>query len=380
MILDGNHSRKRIRVLQLIESWGPGGAEKVVVDLATRLDLAVFSPLVGLMHTGWLHDQLREHGIEVVILDNQRAFDSALLWRLVRLIREYQVDLVHSHEFTMNIYGAAAAFLTGKASLATIHGMGYYPNKRRRRAAYRMVAALPNTRLVTVSRFLRDYFCTKTGVNPGKVRTIANGVDLSRFNGLPMRPERDGQRPRIGTLGSIYPVKGQSYLIRAAGRVLRQYPGAVFIIAGKETPYKRELLAEAEELGIDQNLEFLPFQEDVPSFLHSLDLFVLPSLQETFSIALIEAMAAGLPVVSTRCGGPEELVVANENGYLVPPENDEQLADSILQLLADSGKACNFGERGRELVVKHFALEKMIMAYQAAYSVLLKKSELSELV
>jgi glycosyltransferase involved in cell wall biosynthesis len=115
-------------------------------------------------------------------------------------------------------------------------------------------------------------------------------------------------------------------------------------------------------------VQFLPVQEDVPSFLDSLDLFILPSLQETFSIALIEAMAAGLPVVSTRCGGPEELVVEGENGYLIPPGNDEELAVKIMQLLADNDKARRFGESGRELAAKHFSLEKMITAYQAAYS------------
>jgi glycosyltransferase involved in cell wall biosynthesis len=365
--------KDKIRVLQLIESWGPGGAEKVVLDLATHLDPEDFSPLVGLMQTGWLHDQLRAHGIEVVLIDNRHSFDPALLWNLVRLVREYRVDLVHAHEFTMNFYGAAAAFLTGRASLATIHGMGYYPDKWRRRAAYRLVAALPNTRLITVSRFLRDFFCAKTGVNPSRVGTIANGVDFSRFNGAAvLRTQTNHQRPRIGTLGSLYPVKGHRFLIRAAGRVLQQYPQALFIIAGKETPYKRELLAEAEKLGVDRSIQFLPFQEDVPSFLHSLDLFVLPSLQETFSIALIEAMAAGLPVISTSCGGPEELVVAGENGYLVPPQNDGQLAEKIIQLLTDYSLARRLGDRGRELA-KHFALDKMIAAYQDTYLSLLEK-------
>jgi glycosyltransferase involved in cell wall biosynthesis len=371
MILDGNHSRKRIRVLQLIESWGPGGAEKVVVDLATRLDLAVFSPLVGLMHTGWLHDQLRAHGIEVILIDNLHSFDPALLWRLVRVIRGYRVDIVHGHEFTMNIYGAMAAFLTGKVSLATVHGTGYYPDKGRRRGAYRLVAALPNSQLITVSLFLRDFFCAKTGVSPAKIRTIANGVDFSRFNGATMpRTERSNQRPRIGTLGSLYPVKGHIFLIRAAHLVLKQHPGAIFVIAGKDTPYRRELQAEAEKLGVDRHLQFLPFQEDVPSFLSSLDLFVLPSLQETFSIALIEAMAAGLPVISTRCGGPEELVVDGRNGYLVQPEDEELLADKINQLLTNREQARRFGENGQELAAKKFGLGKMIAAYQEVYGTL----------
>jgi glycosyltransferase involved in cell wall biosynthesis len=366
----------RIRVLQLIESEGPGGAEKVVLDLASYLDPEVYSPLAGLMHKGWLHDQLRVNGIEVVHIDNRRAFDLGLLWQLVRLIRHYRVDLIHAHEFTMNIYGAAAAFLTGKVSLATIHGMGYYPDKRRRLAAYRLVAAMPSTRLVAVSGFLRDFFCGQTGVNPGRVLTIANGVDLSRFNGSVVpRAERNPQRPRIGTLGSLYPVKGHLYLIRAAARVLRHHPGAQFVIAGKETSYKEELQAEAEKLGVGANMQFLPFQEDVPSFLHPLDVFVLPSLQETFSIALIEAMAAGLPVVSTRCGGPEELMMAGENGYLVQPEDDEDLADKILQLLADSDRARRFGEHGRKLAASHFSMDKMITNYQAAYSALLNPLE-----
>lgn len=369
----------KAKVLQLIESWGPGGAEKVVLELAKRMDRSRFHPLVGLLHTGWLHQQLERYGIETFLLDNNYACDPIFLWKLWKLVKDKGVDMIHSHEFTMNVYGALAARVAGIPSLVTVHGSQYYPDKKRRRKAYQWVASFPRTELVTVSRSLQKYFCGVTGVNPANVHTVYNGVDCSIFNGRGSREpyvQYDKTAgPIIGTIGNLYPDKGHIFLIRAASLLAARLPSARILIIGKNTPFRSELESEAKKLNVEDNIQFLGFQEDVSSILKRLDIFVLPSLHETFSIAVIEAMAVGLPVIATRCGGPEEIIADGVNGVLVPPRDHQAIAEKMFLLLRDAELRQKVARKAREQVVKNYTLETMTSHYQNLYCAMTERGE-----
>lgn len=364
----------KIKVLYIIETWGPGGAEKIVLDLAKNINRDKFHPIVGLLNTGWLYQELMDNGIETVLIRNKHSLDPKMLWELIKLINQREIKIIHAHEFTMNVYAAMAGALTGKPSLLTVHGTGYYTDKLQRWLFYKLISYLPKVRIIAVSNFLKNFFCKATRVNRDKVFIVHNGVALSRFTQKKKPFDSNNSDPFIGTVGNIYPIKGHECLISAAQIVKLIYPKVCFLVAGKNTEYRSDLERLAEERGIAENIKFIGFCEDIPAYLGRLDIFVLTSIRETFSIALAEAMATGLPVVSTRCGGPQELVTDGENGFLVPVNDYALLAEKIILLLRNSKQAQTFGQRGQQLVAENFSLEKMISKYEHIYDTLLRNS------
>lgn len=366
---------RRKVILQLIESWDAGGAETVVLELCRRLDKRFFYPMAVVRSDGWLNQQLLKNGIETMILKDKYSCDPLFLKRLISIINERNVSIIHSHEFITNIYGTMAAVLTKKPIITTIHGKEYYWKKLRRRVAYRLMSYFAKY-VIAVSEHQKKFICDTTGINPNRISVIYNGVDLETFNGDYYKvTEKVNNKngmvvsgfPVIGAIGNFYPVKGHMYLIRSAPRIIREFPEATFLMVGKTTKYLDELQKEVSKLNLEKNFKFLSFQENIPSLLQLMDIFVLPSIQETFSIATVEAMAACKPVIATKCGGPEEIVIDGETGFLVPPMDPEALAEKSLTLLANKELAYKMGNAGRKRVEEMFTVENMVRRYQSLY-------------
>lgn len=364
-------------VLQLIESSGIGGAETVVLELCKRLDKKSFYPIVGLLNDGWLNQQLIKHGIETIIIKNKYPYDPFYLWQLIKIIKKRKIDIIHSHEFMMNVYGTIVALLTNRPNIATIHGKNYFWEKLRRRIAYRAMGYFA-TKMVAVSEDLKKFIVDKVGIDTKKISIIYNGIDVERFNNNQSTPDKIRLKKElglnsnivIGTIGNPYPVKGHIYLIKAASKVAKVYPDAVFFIIGKQTKYMDELKREVSKLNLENNVKFLGFREDIPELLAIMDVFVLSSIEETFSIATIEAMAAKKPVVATKSGGPEEIIIDGKTGFLVPPMDSEVLAEKILTLLRNKELAKKLGQSGSEWVNQKFTVRSMIKNYQRLYKVI----------
>jgi glycosyltransferase involved in cell wall biosynthesis len=204
-----------------------------------------------------------------------------------------------------------------------------------------------------------------TRVPEGVISVVPVGRDMNLFDpkeydrraarkqfGLP-----SDSRPIVGTLGRLDPQKGQEEFLRAAALVLKEQ-AAHFVIAGDETRteegYKKRLLDLSEELGIRDEVLFLPFTENVPEFMAALDLFVLPSYSETYGLVLIEAMAMGKPVVATNAGGVPEIVEDGRDGLLIPPRDEEALADAIVRVLKDASLRKSFSDQARRDAIERF--------------------------
>ena len=349
-----------------------GGAEQVVVELCNRLRNDGHQPVVVTLKSGWLTEKLSEIGVEFIILENKKSYDIRFFMELVRIIREKKIDLIHSHEFLMNTYGTAASMVTRCPIILTIHGKGYYIDKWRRRAVYRLVG-LCAFRTVAVSENLKTFLIGKIKLNPSKISVICNGVDVDRF--FPYDEKKSSRLKHefgltgivIGAIGNLYPVKGHIHLIRAARLIVDEFDGADFVVIGKKTDYLNILQEEVERLRLTDRFRFLGFRDDIPQFMQLFDIFVLPSTEETFSIATVEALASSKPVVATKCGGPEDIITDGIHGFLVPPENSEKLAEKILELIKDKNLGRTLGEKGLRLVREKFTTEAMFDNYKRLY-------------
>jgi glycosyltransferase involved in cell wall biosynthesis len=356
-------------VLFFSTSSGPGGAERVVSKLASSLDSHSFRPVVCLFRPGWLKEQCEQSSIPTYVIPNKGIFDFSWIKQFLWLLREERVAIIHAHEFDAIVHGTIAGCFARIPVVATIHGKHYFWEKPSRRMAYRLVSYY--ARVVAVSEDLQQFILNRVGISPGRISTVYNGVDISPDQIDITRCKRelgiDPDEQVVGSVGSLYPVKGHKYLLQAIPAILERIPCTTFLIIGRGE-LEGHLKDEVARLGLDHKVRFLGLRHDIQELLALMDVFVLPSLSEGLSIALLEAMAARRPVVATSVGGNPELVVDGETGYLVPAQEGALLASGILRLLSDVHLARRFGENGKRRVERYFSMTAMVNGYQDLYS------------
>lgn len=366
------------RILHVIDTTGPGGAETIFVELADRMRQRGFESLTLLRGPGWVYDTLRQRGLEPFILDAKGSFNWRYLRDLAGLIRNERVDLVQSHLLGSNIYCAAAGGLARRPVVATFHGaVDVNPNERFRRIKFGLMNKTVS-HFVTVSDSLKHAMQAAGLTADEHTSALYNGVDLSRYD-IPRhrRLTEELGLPRdallIGSLGNIRPAKAYDVLIQAAGQVIQARPEAHFLVAGhiNESVF-RPLKTLMAELSLEDRIHFLGFRPDTAEFLRGLDAFALSSSSEGFSIATVEALAAGLPVVATRCGGPEEILEHGRTGLLVPANDPEALAEAISRVLSDKPLAESLSAAGRAKARSRFSIEAMLGGYETIYRGLLR--------
>jgi glycosyltransferase involved in cell wall biosynthesis len=357
-----------MNILHLIDTTGPGGAETVFIELADRLREEGHHSTVVIRGEGWVHDELSRRGLEPIVLPCRGSFAVGFLRALTRLIRERRIDLIQSHLLGSNVYAAMAGMLTRRPVIATYHGMVDISPNERFRSLKQWVMRQGIDRYVVVSRRLLESIEGNGLIDRGKTRVIYNGVDVEGYP--PARPiSEDRQEVVIGSLGNIRPAKAYDVLLKAARLVIDRKPDVRFVIGGEGTGRSlyRELEALRDELKLEQQVSFRGFVEDTRGFLSELDLFLLTSSSEGFSIATIEAMACGLPVVATRCGGPEEIIDDGQDGRLVKANDPPAIARALLELLDDPVVTEKLASRGRQKVKERYSMETMIDRYQNLY-------------
>ena len=360
-----------VRVLHLLNTLDTGGAERVVLNLAMRIDRGRFTLLVcSLGGAGDLAGEFRRLGVPVFAMHRRAGIDPSLWIRLARLCRRERIDVLHTHNATPWLYGGLAARLAGTVLCHTEHS-NLFPRQRALMTAERVLARF--TRVVfAVSDKVRRQLVEQQGLPTGKVVAVVNGIETNATAaGLDVRAARaalglNGAQQVIGTVGRLVPVKDHGTLLAAFQRVLTRFPAARLVIVG-DGPERGRLARRAAELGIAERVMWLGQRRDVRELLQVFDVFVLSSVSEGMPLTVLEAMAAGKPVVATNVGGVREAVVNGTTGLLVPPSSPERLADAVEVLLADRAMRHAFGDRARRRAEERFDLSGMVRQYEAAY-------------
>jgi glycosyltransferase involved in cell wall biosynthesis len=365
----GTPSARPLSIALMIETGGPGGAEHLLLHLAESLrarghQLCPVSPDNRLP---WLADSFRERGFEPALVSPRRAVDPGVVRDLVRILRRRQVEVVHSHEFDMAVYGAAAAALLHRPHVITMHGGRYYAGRWTRRAALRWAARRSHAFVGVSASVVADLERTLR-LSRGSARVVHNGV---RFE--PGR--RDRVRAELGVehgeqvvvaVGSLYPVKGHIVLLRALATVDLMATPWRLAIAGRGGE-EGALRAFAAEHGITDRVHILGYRSDVSDILAAADIYAMPSLSEGLPLGLLEAMFAGKAIVASDVGGIPEAVAAGREALLVPPGDHAALAATLRCLLADPAQRARLGAAAKARVASAFDLERMTDAYEQIY-------------
>ena len=327
--------------------------------------------IVCLFRDGLLAAEARQAGMTVDVVGKRSGADLMALIRLRRALRAADSDVIHTHNATAHYHSAISASRRGRAVLVnTRHGMGGSGMTDRRdklfSLAVRKTAAVAAVCQAAARRLVAE------GIVPADlVRVVPNGIRLSEFG----HQDRSDARRRlavaadallVGTVGRLNWAKDQAFLLRAFRELVRSAPSAFLAIIG-EGEQREALESLAAELGLERQVRFLGDRPDVPLLLPAIDIFAVSSRTEGYSIAMLEACAAGLAVVATDVGGNREIVENGVTGLIIEQGNLASFSDALLQLALSSAQRAKLGSSAQEWATANASLELMAARYERLY-------------
>jgi glycosyltransferase involved in cell wall biosynthesis len=316
---------------------------------------------------------VRENGVQPLIVSASGSFHVAYLRTLLRIAREQNVDVIAAHLYGSAIYSSLAGILSGLPVVSILHGQSDVPSKARLAGAKAALVRRGSDKVVFVSQNLRADLAARLRLPASRCVVIPNGVDTSRFQPGSDRSIREElgiaeDRILVGAIGNVRKPKAYEVLLRSAKLLIERSDRYEFAIAGDaDNTLGAELMALRERLGLARRVHFLGLRTDVVTILRNLDVFALSSRTEGFSIACIEAMACGVPVVATRSGGPEQ-ILSEQSGILVPVDDPEALAAGIERVALSRELARSLAQAGLQRVQEHFSLRTMLSSYENLFS------------
>jgi glycosyltransferase involved in cell wall biosynthesis len=360
----------RLKVAQLIWSLDVGGAERVAVALAENLDRTKYQPMVICQnHEGHLAKQLKDIGVPVIALNKKPGLDFKMLRNLVRVLRQEDVDILHTHLFGASFWGRLAARIAG-VRCVVVHEHGMQPWRGSLHFLVDRVLAGAACRFLFASEKVRDTYIEKTGVSVDKCGLVPNGVPCVNENG-----QREESRAEMGwagddriivSVGRLSREKGHAYLVRAFADVHATHSDTRLILIG-DGPERASLETLVKERQLGAAVFFAGTQDNVSTWLAGADLYVQPSIREGLSLAILEAMGAGLPVVATRVGDVEKIIRDGHSGYLVSPEDSIELSSSMCNVLDNLPDLDALRQAAQKIVRDEYSVEAMVRYVEALY-------------
>jgi glycosyltransferase involved in cell wall biosynthesis len=358
------------------DAWG--GAEAQVFQMARVLgECPEIELRVILLNPGLLAQRLKDLAVELRVLDESRSGMFALERSIRAALRDAPPRILHTHRYKENILGAwASRRLPACARVQTVHGLTeeYRGWRRFKFLLYRALdtaAARRFHRVIAVSDDIRRQLAGRC--DAGQLVTLRNAIDTGAVKRQAAGRQRVRREfgippaaPLVGTVGRLVPVKDYDLFLEMAGILRESTPSAVFMIVG-DGPLRPRLEALANRLGLAGAVHFAGFREDAAALMSGFDLFVLSSRHEGIPLALLEAMALGLPAVVPRVGGLPEVVRDQETGFLVPPGDAGQLASACGRLLGDESQRRRIGALAAEAAEAEFSLPRLRQGLLAVY-------------
>lgn len=368
---------KTYTVLHTIESGGPGGAETVVLNLATRLDPKRFRSIVLLPEGPWLNPRLKACGIPVIEVSWRSWWDLRGPWAMIRAVRDNKVDLIHSHLPGQNFYSCIVGCLTRTKTVVTYHGPVELEWSRNVKGRIRLwFVRTVADRVIVVCNMVKQLLIG-LGFQAGRISLVYNGIEraeVSQPSPRSILEELDlGKTHKlVGMVANVRQSKGYEFYIKACAEVCRGDHNVTFLAIGD---LNEELAAPIKalhaQLSLGERFRFLGFRSDVARIVSELDIFVLASTSEGMPLSILEAMAAGRPIVATHCGGIPEMIDHGYSGWLVPPGDSHALAKAIARMLTDEALSERLGRQARSRFAGQFTLAGMIQRYENLYGCVL---------
>ena len=340
-----------MRIMEIVSGAGVNGAIVHCLELTRELARRGHELTLVCRPQAWIGEQLRPAGVEV-IESELNSWPTGELKRIGRLIRERGTEVVHTHQSRANMFGVLLRCFAGVPSVATAHN--------------RLIQLhwMWNDHVIAVSNATRDFHRRFNFCASRRIDVIHCSVDGARFAQPPAGARQEVRRefglldgqPLIGVIGSVIPRKGLVYLVDALPLILAADPQSrVMVVGYPDCNYAEQVRIRAEKLGVAHALILTGERTDIDRLLPAFDIFALPSLEDQIPVAILEAMASGLPVVATAVGGIPECIRDGVDGLLVPPAAPQPLARAIISLLNDKPRRDALGAAGQRRVTESFS-------------------------
>ena len=370
-----------MKIALIITELQLGGAQRIVIELAGRLAQSNWEVCVITNERGLLLQDLRGvRGVEVITVATLRREitpfkDLLALVRITSLLKNFKPDIVHTHTPKAGLIGRVAARLLCIPCIHTVHGIGcdvsaMSPVEKVYMACERLTAKLSAVQ-VMVSEGLRKT-CVEHGLAPdGKVRVIFGGFDARQFAKLPTRSQARAalglpvEGVVIGTVSCMKPGKRVGDFVEVCKQVRSVIPDTTAVVVG-DGELRQEIQREIDREGLEESIRLLGWRRDVPAIMAAMDVFVLMSAHEGFPLTVLEAMAAGVPVVATRVDGCIEIIEETRAGVLIERGDIEGGATAVVRLLNDRGRLEQMGRRARKGVAR-WNFDSMCERYKEVY-------------
>ncbi len=379
--------KEKKKIVFLIDGLQMGGAERMMVPIIGLLksDFDVRVCFLQEKDGNPTENDISDLGIPVDFLPIKFIRDLTALPRLIHYLRQHKPNLLHTQLEFADIYGNLAAKILGLPCVSTFHTIPNPPEKIKLRLHQWLwwnTLKLFCNKVISVAENAREYYIDVFGINPEKVITIYNGINISHFGSIHENEQtslrRDLNIPNgailLLTVAMLRPLKGIQYMIRALPEILADYPTICYLVVGSG-PHLQALKDQAKALDIEKNIFFVGLRKDVPNILSISEIFVLPSLTEALPTVLAEAMAARKPIIASAVGGVPEMVFEGRNGLLITPGDTSQLANACIQLLKESDRRKEMGLLGWEIANQKFNIYKQIEQLKSLYINLINNYE-----
>lgn len=381
----GGMEDKRFKVIHIIGGGEFGGAEQHILSL-----MEFFSSKPGMdaqvatFYDGLLADTLRQRGKTVHIIPQAGRFDVKLYARLQSLFREERPDIIHTHGVRANFFSRLAGRKAkGSHIVTTVHSIlkHDYPKPGEYFMAHWMerVTLSMSNHFIAVSGAVKEDLI-RFGVAKNKITVIHNGIPVESYLPSPILDE-ERKKVREGwgipeeailllTVARLVPVKGLEDLIEGFSIAAKADLRLILLIVG-DGPEREALERMARERGVAEKVLFAGFRQEIPAYLAAADIYLNTSISEGLPLSLMEAMAAGKPVIVTEVGGMKEMIENGRTGFFIPPKSSEEVSKRILHLAEDEMLRHTLGEKARTHAISHFSVEAMGEAtYQLYQSIL----------
>jgi len=372
-------------ILHLHSSSGLYGAERVILNLGKSLDDHGYHPIIGSLEVdkSLLSSFARaavESNLDTELIITKAKFSPVAIFKIVKLVREKKIKIIHSHYSKATVLGFFASRITGIPMIETNHLFPPMPLSDKKLQLYAKIGAFIlryADKTIAVSHKIKTSL-EDCGVPSDRISVIENGIDVEKCRSVRSKERVLARRElgledssfMIGSVGRLTEQKGFEYLLEAAKAVLTKQNNVVFIIAG-DGPLREQLNNYVHELKLDGNVRFLGFRKDIMRILAAMDIFVMPSLDEGLPIAMLEAMAVGLPVIVTPVGEIPRVIENKQNGILIEPKNSEVLANKIIYLMENHNIRGNIVDKAWQTVKAKYSNEAMSESYALIYDRLL---------
>lgn len=365
-----------MKVLHLITNLGVGGAERMLLNLLTHPSpsFQALEHVVVYFHNGPIADQLKSHGIRTIQIQGLISpYDFVGLWRLWRTIKKEHPDLIHAALWSANLLARLCGKILEIPIICDLHSDCTYHGTLRN--TLDKLTHTRSTHYVAVAKSVATAYQKEIPcLQPAQITTIYNGIQIKRYQDKDTawlhqtraKYSIDPDARIVGAVGRLVPIKQYDFLLRSMAELINQGQNIHFIIIG-DGPERAKLETLAETLGIRPQVIFTGLQNDVHSWYQLFDIFVSCSKSEGMSMVILEALAAGRPIIVTSPTNTHEIIEQDKTGLIIPPSNQRALTEALKKLLADNELATTLSANAAQTAVEKFGIAAAQKAYENLY-------------